>query len=68
MEFVEGLKRLWGFGINGPSSPRREQPPGASDILGGLRLVSDIREIAAGIFKYTMFLVVLHVPPLSSFK
>jgi hypothetical protein len=38
------------------------------DVLGGLCLVSDIREIAAGISEYTMFLVVSHVPPVSSFK
>lgn len=38
------------------------------DALGGPRLVSGIGEIAVGIFEYTMFLVVLHVPPVSSFK
>jgi hypothetical protein len=43
-------------------------PRALRDVLGGLRLVSDIREIAAGIFEYSLFLVVLHVPPVSSFK
>jgi hypothetical protein len=44
------------------------KPRALRDVLGGLRLVSDIREIAAGIFEYSLFLVVLHVPPVSSFK